>query len=344
MNNKGLSLIEILIAATILTFVSFGIVQVTDNSFKTKDMVINEDREFLQVETAMTRIQEDISQMYTPLYFSSKAPPAPLEVEAFSRYEGGVSFTSVNTLGHPIPNFQNPDRYTFEFFTFSNRRRMEDLKQSIFAWVKYTLRTKDGRTANSKEKKSSSEKDAESELANKSPKGLYDLIRAYTPDDPFALEKRDWEKIKQFVLLPNVTSFEFLFWDENKKKFIDTLNDLPKEYILRAVKVKFSWISRSGAEYSDERIFKSIWPYIKFKKAGEDNKTKTTKKKTGGIDNMGGATDSTAVGTEGAAEGNPGNPDNPTGSTTGTGTSTSSTTTGPTSSSDKSADDVEEVE
>ncbi|MBF0363112.1 MAG: hypothetical protein HQK49_18975 [Oligoflexia bacterium] len=284
MNNKGLSLIEILIAATILAFVSFGIVQITDNSFKTKDRIIGEDREFLQVETAMSRLQEDIVQIYSPLYFAVKAPPAPLEIEAFSRYEGSANFSSTTTLGHPIPIYQNPDKSTFEFFTFSNRRRSEGVKQSTYAWVKYSLRSKEARSS-----VGSNSNNSNNEIANKSSKVLYDLVRSYTPDDPFSLEKRDWEKlkVKQFVLLPNVASFEFSFWDEVKKKFVENLNELSKDYVIRAVKVKFTWVGKGAVEYNDERIFKSIWPYLKLKKAtaASENKNKNT---TSGPDGMGG--------------------------------------------------------
>ncbi|MBF0299339.1 MAG: hypothetical protein HQK51_11500 [Oligoflexia bacterium] len=276
MNNKGLSLLEILIAATILAFISFGIVQITDNSFKTRDRIIGEDKEFLQVETAMSRLQEDILQMYSPLYFAAKAPPAPLEVEAFSRYEGSATFSSVTTLGHPIPIFQNPDRYTFEFFTFSNKRRSEDMKQSNYAWVRYTLMAKEkNSTAAQANANTAAERESESEVASKSNKGLYDLVRGYTAKDPFSLEKIDWDKIKLFTLLPNVTAFEFSFWDESKKKFVETLKELKKDSVVRAVKVKFTWIGKGGVEYNDERIFKSIWPYIKFKEAEDSEKKKT---------------------------------------------------------------------
>ena len=50
--------------------------------------IIEEDRELLQVETAMARLEWDISQLYTPLYFSQAMSPTGMteeEGEAYNR-------------------------------------------------------------------------------------------------------------------------------------------------------------------------------------------------------------------------------------------------------------------
>src|SRR5690606_15709908 len=71
-SEQGLTLLEIMIAIVLLAFVMFGVVAITENSQNTKDRTVQTDRDNLQIETAMARLEWDFSQIWSPLYYSQK--------------------------------------------------------------------------------------------------------------------------------------------------------------------------------------------------------------------------------------------------------------------------------
>ena len=68
MKSQGLTLIDTIISITILSFIMVSVISVTNDSVNHKEIIINEDRELLQIETAFDRLNWDFSQIYTPLY------------------------------------------------------------------------------------------------------------------------------------------------------------------------------------------------------------------------------------------------------------------------------------
>lgn len=296
-NDRGFTLIEILIAITLLAFITLAVVNVTENAFITKDRTTELNKNNLQIETAMSRFEWDFAQIYSPLYFSTVMTMnqnnanqygndgsttgivgnttgtaqgaaqqgmqggmnSPLMQQYFeqlvTRFERNEHFSAVSKEGFPVPRFYSPDKSTFEFFTSSNRRKLENMKQSHFAWVRYAL-------APQQELPSEEGQEANPNI----PKSLRSLVRYYTADDPYS-DKRinidDVDRVKGAVLLRNVEALEFQFWDFNRRKWETNIKTVPQgESVLRGVRLIISWYDSAGNKRTTSRIFRTHWPMV----------------------------------------------------------------------------------
>jgi hypothetical protein len=288
-NEAGFTLLEILIAITLLAFITIGVVSITDDAAKTMERTTNINENNLQIETAMNRFDWDFSQIYSPLYFSttlnmnpnqgivsgdpdgiqdgSTVPGSTGTAQAgqqinpylqqyyeslINRFERNEHFMGVSKEGLPIPRFHNPDKDVFEFFTTSNRRKVENQKQSHFTWVRYSL--------------ADQEQTEEEENNNQIPKGLKSLIRYISSDDPYT-EKRinieDVERVKGAVLLRNVEKLEFNFWDPQRRTWETSLRSVQGgENLIRGVRVLVSWYDSYGTKRTSIRVFRTNWPMV----------------------------------------------------------------------------------
>lgn len=287
-NNAGFTLLEILIAITLLAFITIGVISITDNAIGTKDRTIELNKNNLAVESALSRFDWDFSQIYSPLYFStvmnlSQASPAaavdndgdgqpdavPLQApggvsaqpnpqlqmyyeQIAERMQQNEHFSALSKEGLPIPRFYAPEKNVFEFLTASNRRKTENVRQSSFAWVRYGLTdmTLD-------QVKEQDEQKAEI------PKSLKNLTRWFDPNDPWGTKRIDVENLKGAVLLEHVESLEFSFWDYQRKKWETSLRTIQNgESVIRGVKIFITWYDSQGIKRSAERIFRNHWPMV----------------------------------------------------------------------------------
>lgn len=286
-NQTGFTLLEILIAITLLAFITLGVVDITENAALTMERTTEANKNNLQIETAMSRFEWDFSQIYSPLYFSTVMNPnqnvnttggttsgmmtggsnagidSGAQQGSFSpalqqyyeqlvaRFERNEHFSSVSREGFPIPRFYAPEKNVFEFFTTSNRRKQENTKQSHFAWVRYALADQEALP--------------EDEESPEIPKSLKSLVRYFSADDPYS-DKRlnlDDENVKGAVLLRNVESLEFQYWDFNKRKWETSLKSIPGgENIIRGVRILITWYDSQGHKRSASRIFRTHWPMV----------------------------------------------------------------------------------
>lgn len=289
-NSKGFTLLEILIAIVLLAFVVIGVVNVTENAFQTKERTTEINKNNLQIETAMSRFEWDFSQIYSPLYFS-RVMNLNQNVNTFSntegaqggnqgaiqggaqgtaqsgfnpnlqqyyeqlitRFERNEHFQSVSQEGIPIPRFYSPDKTVFEFFTSSNRRKTENTKQSHFAWVRYALADQEPAPD-------------DAETAVTLPPGLKSFVRYFSADDPYSdkrLNIEDADRVKGAVLLKNVESLEFQFWDFKRRKWENSLKSIQDgENLIRGVRILLSWYDSQGHKRTTTRIFRSHWPMV----------------------------------------------------------------------------------
>lgn len=237
---EGFTLLEILIAISLLAFITLGVVDITENAAQTKERTTQINANNLQIETAMSRFEWDFSQIYSPLYFStvlqmgnsnpngndpnisttgvtpqantnqSLGPYAQQYFEqVLQRFQQNDHFKAISKEGIPIPRYHAPEKSEFEFFTSGNRRKFENQKQSHYAWVKYTL-------ADQEESDSTSETEKKSD---KIPKNLKSFVRYFSNQDPWGPRKINSEETKASVLLRNVESLEFFYWDLQKRKW-----------------------------------------------------------------------------------------------------------------------------
>lgn len=315
-SNAGFTLLEILIAITLLAFITLGVVNITENAAQTKERTTEINANNLQIETAMSRFEWDFSQIYSPLYFTTVmnfqntnnfaggdnqgidggggvnqgtqqgaqqgaqgGATSPYLQQYYEqlvqRFERNEHFSAVSKEGYPIPRFYAPEKNVFEFFTSSNRRKLENTKQSHFAWVRYSLAEQEDLPGDEEENKNI-------------PKSLKSLVRYFSADDPYSdkrLDIEDAERVKGAVLLRNVENLEFQFWDFQKRKWETSLRSIAGgESVIRGIKVLITWYDSTGNKRSTSRIFRTHWPMV----TPQDQPTATT---------------GTQAGTQGAAEG-----------------------------------------
>ncbi|MDD4973572.1 MAG: prepilin-type N-terminal cleavage/methylation domain-containing protein [Bacteriovorax sp.] len=260
-NSSGFTLIEVLIAIVILAFISLYTYKMIDTNTDTKDRVLKEDHLLLQTLTAVSRIDSDINQIYSPLFSYAKGNPA---TDANSLYQDNASskglFDGKAKNGMIIPQFQSEDKSTLIFFTASNRRKIADSKESRYTWVKYSVR----RTDTTQEEKDD---------RNLNTIGENELIRQTIATNIYGNDL-NWSDVKSQVLLTQVKSVEFSFWDERAKKFVSSIQDLNEnKNSIRSIKLNLVWVNEENHEQKIEKVFRVLYPYFN---------TKTDDLKTGG--------------------------------------------------------------
>ena len=210
-----------------------GTYAMVNNSQDAKDSVTTEDNAVLQVQLALNRLESDFSQIYSPVYYSSKKKKPSRNL--LENYPPTQQFPRVTEEGHPIPQFDHSDKETLAFMTSSNRRKMEDIKQSRWAWVRYTLEDVDS---------------------------VPSWVRRSTAEDPFAANM-DWDEIRPQTLVKNVKSILFEFWDVEKKEWVEEWDD-DLENRLYAIRVELVWLDSNEIEQTTTRAFRVLWPYPNF--------------------------------------------------------------------------------
>lgn len=258
-DQAGFTLIEILVAITILSFMMVSIYTIVDNNIRTKESVVTEDREFLQMYTAMHRIKEDISQMYNPLYFSSteikdKSARNNNQGGGFggnnynsdslafnNRFVPSRLYPKVNVRNQPVPIVEQLDKSTLMFMTASNKRFIEGQKQSRYSWVEYSLMNDD----------------------RDNPPAPNMLVRRVLSENVF---ERDFDikALKPQVLLRGVKDILWEFWSRNDLKWVDNIRLLaPQEReTIRAVRLTLTFVDTAGIERTTLRVFRPLWPYF----------------------------------------------------------------------------------
>lgn len=275
-NPQGFTLVEVMISITILLFISFATYKMVDTNTDTKDRVVKEDRKTVQSLTAIGRLDSDISQMYNPLFSSSKMIPTAStggDIYSDNASNANSAFDGKTATGALIPQFKSEDKSTLIFLTLANRRKVADSKESRFAWVKYSLRPME----------------ADPENPDDTTAGLSELVRQTITTDIFN-PTQDWSKPKFQVVMERIKSLEFSFWDERSKKYTTSIQELNEnKNLIRSLKVNIVWIDDDKNEQKIEKDFRVLFPYFN---------TKQDDLKTGGPagDSMGGSGGGSAEG------------------------------------------------
>lgn len=271
-NQDGFTLLEVLIAITILSLLMVSIYSVIENSTTTKDKIIAEDRDKMQLEMALARLETDLEYIYSPLYYEStqkedtalytkafkKAPPGQeqnnddqnsIYDEKKSRYDSLEQYVGLSESGKPIPKIISDDSKSLVFFSSAGRRLIKNSKQSKFTWIKYIV-------VNSKDPLN---KDAP-----------LVLMRSTITENIYN-DELDWDKVKAQPLLENIKELSFSFYDEKREKYVDTIKELTvSPQTPRLIKVTIVYQSENGEIYEGERTFRPIWPKIDTRKALEE--------------------------------------------------------------------------
>lgn len=256
-HQDGFTLIEVLISITILSFLMVYVYSIVDSSSRTKDIVTTEDRELMDIERALDRIDIDFSQIDSPLYYSPRFRKKPGNnqfgnVTRPNLPEVSDKFPLVSYFGKPVPNIEAEDKSTFVFMSNANRRRLQDVKQGRSVWIRYSL----GSDENSR--------------------GGYQLIRQFAPENIYGPEN-NWDKIDPQLLLNHVKSFAFEYWDPSKKKWATGLRELNNHKdTLKMIRIKMEWLDSAEVIHEFVRTYRILWteydPYqdeLIYKKAEE---------------------------------------------------------------------------
>jgi len=258
-NSKGFTLLEVLIAITVLSFIMLGIVSITSDSQETAETIIKEDLDLLQVETAFSRMEWDFSHAYSPLYHSHPMEPTgltPNEGEVYNsiidRYATNERFAFPSFDGYPVPNNTLEKKESFVFFSMSNRRKVKNIKQSYFSWVKYELVNK--REIDREIDDSASQREDSQGADNI-------LVRKVIANDVFNSEYLEWDKVKAQVLLRHIQKINFEFWNPATRKWTDNLSTIKDgKHLIRGVKVTLNWVDYTGVEREFIRVFRPLFP------------------------------------------------------------------------------------
>ena len=251
----GFTLIEVIVAMTIMSFMMLGMFSITDNSMNQKESIQVEDRDFLQVYTALNRLQSDFNQVYSPLYYSSfdikKSGKDTAGRDDYSQDDSGKKFVPTTEFpkatvnGHAVPEIFNDDKTELILFTSANRRKIQDRRESRYLWVRYSLMQEE------------IDEDDDSEI----PKGEFVLVRQMKSSGPFQGET-DWDKIKPQVLLRGIKALSFEFWNSKKKDWAERIRELEEheKFAPRGIRLNIDWIDVVGVERKIIRVLRPSWP------------------------------------------------------------------------------------
>lgn len=276
-NEEGFTLLEVLIAITILSMLMVSIYSIIDSSTTTKDKVLSEDREKMQFEMGITRLETDFEFIHSPLYFESTANDdtlykkkssstsnanstdnknnsndnfLDLEDETTNKiYEQNENFEGLSESNRPIPKLINDEKGSIIFMSSAGRRLLKNSKQSNLMWIRYSVINN-------------------SEPAIK--EASFALTRTVIKEDLYK-SQLDWDAAKEYVVLENLQSFEFNFWDPKKEKYVDSLRELTQDkQTPRLIKVKLTYLTKTKEVHDVIRTFRPIWPNFNTKKALEE--------------------------------------------------------------------------
>lgn len=148
-SQSGFTLIELMIAMLILSFISMGIYNATTETFKRRDQTERDGDFYNSIRMALDVIGRDIIAIYTP---QEKALPSGFGSGASGGSGQPQSVAQPQDFGSPLPfwgapiNQHNvrPSRFQGEetkmsFVTSSHARIYRDTPESDFAKVTYTL-------------------------------------------------------------------------------------------------------------------------------------------------------------------------------------------------------------
>lgn len=235
-----------------------------DTNTDTKDRVLKEDQLLMQTLTAMNRIDNDISQIYSPLYAFSKAQvtgsPNDQDQNVYSQEPPSQTYDGRTKNGLLIPQIISDDRSSIQFLTTANRRKIADSKESRYAWIRYSLQP----TEDEEDKKT----------------GGNDLVRQILPTNIYGKDVNNILKdphapeAKAQVVLSHVKSLEFSFWDERSKKYVASLQELNEnKNLMREIKLSLVWIDETNHEQTLEKNFRILYPVFLPKQDDLNNTT-----------------------------------------------------------------------
>jgi len=210
MNQRGFTLIEVLVSIAILAFVMAAVWTAIGQLLDSKERVERRDAVFQEGRVALRKLTDDVQQAFLT--------PAPALSTATS--EGGVAAPAeVATRPRPISFFIGDDsgeRDTVRFTSLSNMRLFKNAKESEQCKVSYGVEP------------------------SKDDTKVQNLVRMFVP----ALDEKDTVEGTSYVLAENVREFNIEYYDQRKLEWVRAWNTTLldwKDRLPRAVRVTLSF-------------------------------------------------------------------------------------------------------
>ncbi len=254
--SKGFSLIEILIAITLLSIVTLSVQRTLRNSYRSRTVLLERDNRRLNLQMALSIMDGHLSQLYSPLTYEQRYSPPPKEedrptISPEEAYASNQHFAFPSYYGHPVPRYKQPDKTTFEFFTVANRRLIANSPESRFAWIRYTLQ------------------ETPPEDLEKNPDlGPYELVYYLSAQDIYNPREFNFDDQRSYILLSSVEDIEFSFWSPASEKFVTKLNEVENgEHKLSSIRLTLKWKDERG---QSQTVIKTFSPLGRIKFEPED--------------------------------------------------------------------------
>lgn len=231
--SEGFSLLEVLIAMACLVFISFGIFQATTQTYRLRDILMNEGDFYNGIRLSLDILQRDVALMYSPVLMlpTKEAPKDPsgnplpgppadsrdMQVILSSDLGRASQYWAAATdkTGVRPSRFVGTDT-TMSFISLSHLRIYKDARESEFAKISYELRPEEGG------------RDSGGSMV------LYKIESANAFDDD---DGRDKPLRRSFPLLHGITKFKYRYyqkerdlwhtsWDSDKEDFKNIYPDI----------------------------------------------------------------------------------------------------------------------
>ncbi|MGK5090221.1 type II secretion system protein GspJ [Bdellovibrionota bacterium FG-2] len=257
-SHQGFSLLEVMIAMAILVFITIGITQATSETFKLRDVLLNEGDFYNGIRLATDILQRDICQMYSPIAMippRAKNAPEPDPAEAEALLAGDLAQTTAFWLGAVEKNGIRPSRFVgkqdeISFISLSHVRIYKDAPESEFAKIRYKLIKEDKPPFGAKTTQSTS-------VLTK-----IETTNAFDED-----ERRDKKLENTYPLLRGITSLTFQFYNKEKDTW-ERSWDSEKEdthYLFPdSIEMKFEIVGPSKLSFTGVYYFKPEVPIAGF--------------------------------------------------------------------------------
>jgi len=215
--SRGFTIIELMIAMIILSFIALAVYQNTSQSFVLRDKLERDGDFYNSIRVALDLFARDVAHIYTPQAAAlpgdigkASAPPDPNKPPAQSpdpaaaqNYNFTLNMTTLPLWGEPVnPSGVRPSRFNGEatrvsFLTNSHMRLFRDTPESDFAGISYAL-----------------EEDKLSEQP-----GAKALVKREGTE--IFSEREDPEAEVRYTLLTNVRNLKFQYLDGEKDTWSD---------------------------------------------------------------------------------------------------------------------------
>ncbi len=275
-NNKGFTLIEVLITLFILVLIGVTTSKAVIDAANLKEVLKDETEFSSEYRTSITFLERDLDQIFNPRWFLSadmkpidpyNPPPVTqlpagstqipvLTPEAINKFLKGYAYQSFEYWGAVLdPTGIRPSRFkgddkSMSFVTASHTRIYQQKKESIYAKVKYELIKQ---PFNSNLNKEQNDKLAD----------LHALIKTENTHAFELEEPKDAKYATEYLVLNNIKKFSIAYYKAGEKSSVKTWDSDAQEtkgVFPEAIEIELTIQAPNGRMMDSKVLFKLETP------------------------------------------------------------------------------------